>query len=57
MKHIFKCGNCNKYTMKEICSCGSKTLLSRTLKYSPGNNLSAYRRKAKIQEYIDRGLL
>jgi len=43
--------------MKETCGCGSKTLLSKTLKYSPDNKIGAYRRKAKIQEYIGRELL
>ena len=57
MRHIFKCNNCNKYTMKEICDCGNKTLLSRPLKYSPDGKLEAYRRKAKTGQYASRGLL
>jgi len=43
--------------MNEICNCGSRTLLATPLKYSPDNKLGAYRRKAKIDEYSNRGLL
>ena len=57
MKHIFKCITCGKYTMKEKCSCGGKTLLSKPLKYTPDDRLAAYRRKAKNEEYMRRGLL
>lgn len=43
--------------MKEICDCGSMTLPSKPLKYSPDDRFGAYRRKAKAGEYIKRGLL
>lgn len=57
MKHVLKCIKCNKYTMKEVCDCGSKTLLSRPLKYSPDDKFVSYRRKAKLKEYSERGLI
>ncbi|MBI2652190.1 ribosome biogenesis protein [Candidatus Woesearchaeota archaeon] len=57
MRHIFKCVNCNNYTMKEICECGNKSLLSRHMKYSPDDKFGSYRRKAKLNEYLKRGLL
>lgn len=57
MRHIFKCNNCNKYTMKEVCSCGSKTLNPKPLKYSPDDKFASYRRKAKLKEYQELGLL
>ena len=57
MKHIFKCSVCSKYTMKEICSCGSKTLAAKPMKYSPLDKYSSYRRKAKIEEYKKEGLM
>jgi rRNA maturation protein Nop10 len=57
MKHIFKCNACNKYTMKEVCGCGSRTINPKPLKYSPGDKLDNYRRKAKYSEYVSRGLL
>ena len=57
MKHIHKCKNCNKYTMKEACDCGSKALVAKPLKYSPDDRLSHYRRKAKLEDYKSRGIL
>jgi len=57
MKHISKCPKCSKYTMKEICGCGSRTLLSKPLKYSPEDRLISYRRKSKMGEYAGRGLI
>ena len=57
MKHIYKCENCNKYTMKEVCNCGNKTLAPKPLKYSPDDKLSHYRRQAKMNEYSKKGLL
>ncbi|MBS3101085.1 ribosome biogenesis protein [Candidatus Woesearchaeota archaeon] len=57
MRHIFRCSKCNKYTMKEVCGCGSRTIAPKPLKYSPGGKLGSYRRKAKISEYIGRGML
>ncbi|MBI2657439.1 ribosome biogenesis protein [Candidatus Woesearchaeota archaeon] len=57
MKHIFICVKCGKYTMKEKCSCGNETLMPRPLKYTPDDRLSAYRRKAKHEEYLKRGLI
>ena len=57
MRHIFKCNNCNKYTMREACSCGSRTLVPKPLKYSPDDRMESYRRKAKLEEYKSRGLI
>ena len=57
MRHIHKCGNCGKYTMKEICDCGSKTLVAKPLKYSQDDKFQPYRRNAKLQDYKIRGLL
>ncbi len=57
MKHIHKCKDCNKYTMKDVCSCGNKTLVPKPLKYSPDDRLGFYRRKAKLENYELRGLV
>ena len=57
MKHIHKCKNCNKYTMKEACDCGSRALVAKPLKYSPDDRLTHYRRKAKLEDYKSRGVL
>ncbi|MBI2660512.1 ribosome biogenesis protein [Candidatus Woesearchaeota archaeon] len=57
MRHIYKCVKCSKYTMKEICSCNTKTILARPIKFSLEDKFSSYRRKAKIGDYGKRGLL
>ena len=57
MNHIFKCVNCNKYTMKETCNCGNKTLLAKPVKYIVDDKFVSYKRMAKIEDYKKRGLL
>ena len=57
MKHIFKCSSCGRYTMKETCDCGSNTIAPKPLKFTPDDKLSKYRRKAKLDEYANRGLI
>lgn len=57
MRHIFKCANCNKYTMNEICDCGNKTSPAKPVKFSIEDKFASYRRKAKIGDYRTRGLL
>jgi rRNA maturation protein Nop10 len=57
MKHIYKCLDCNRYTMKEKCHCSHKTVLARPVKYSAEDRFAPYRRKAKIDDYMNRGLL
>ncbi len=47
MKKILKCIKCGKYTMKEICSCGEKTISPKPAKYSPEDKFGEYRRLAK----------
>ena len=56
MKHILKCGKCGNYTMKDIC-CGEPSVLRVPPKYSIEDNYADYRRKAKREEFIQRGLL
>ena len=57
MRHIYKCSSCSRYTIKETCGCGSKTLPAKPIKYSPEDRLGHYRRKAKADFYRHRGLL
>jgi len=41
-----KCGNCGRYTFKEICPvCGSKTFNPEPPKYSPTDKYGEFRRK------------
>lgn len=56
MKHILKCENCNKFTMKKICSCGAETKSTKAQKYSP-QKFAEYRRKARKTDLENRGLL
>ena len=57
MKHILKCHKCGKYTMKEVCACGNKTLAAKPFKFSLDDKFSSYRRKAKLSEYAERWLI
>jgi len=43
--------------MKELCECGIATLAPRPLKFDPTDRLGAYRRKAKKDDYVKRGLV
>lgn len=48
MKHIYKCENCNTYTLKLSCPyCGSPTKNPKPGKFSPEDKFGGYRRKAK----------
>jgi len=58
MEHIFKCSRCGEYTMNEVCpKCGSKALNPKPQKYSPEDKYADYRRKAKKEELVKKGLL
>ncbi len=57
MKHILKCSKCNKYTMKEVCECGEKTVIIKPQKYSPDDKYGEYRRKVKKPKLTKEGLL
>lgn len=48
---IFKCSNCNTYTMESLCkSCNTKTITSKPAKYSPEDRYGHYRRLAKMEK-------
>lgn len=57
MKHIFKCTECGKYTMKESCSCGGKAVNCKPAKYSPEDNYGKYRRQVKRKALEEKGIL
>ena len=57
MRHLYKCHGCGKYTMKETCTCGSGTIVAKHVKYTPADRLAPYRRKAKADEYRERGFI
>ncbi|MBW2991841.1 RNA-protein complex protein Nop10 [Candidatus Woesearchaeota archaeon] len=56
MKHILKCQSCNEYTMNEECKCGGKAVNPKPPKYSPEDPYADYRRKAKKQLLIEKGV-
>lgn len=57
-KHIFRCSSCGQYTMKEKCpKCQKDTFSPKPPKYSPDDQYGGYRRKAKRQEYEEKGLI
>ncbi|UCE37366.1 MAG: RNA-protein complex protein Nop10 [Thermoplasmata archaeon] len=42
-----KCEDCGKYTLKDICSCGKKTMVPIPPRFSPQDRFGEYRRKLK----------
>jgi len=57
MNIILRCGNCGKYTMKEVCSCSGKAITPKPGKFSPEDKYGMYRRKAKLESFKKRGLI
>ncbi|MBI4439926.1 RNA-protein complex protein Nop10 [Candidatus Woesearchaeota archaeon] len=58
MKHILKCPQCGKYTLKAGCSsCGIGTEQARPPKYSPGDPYGEYRRAAKKDSHEQQGFI
>lgn len=56
MKHIFKCGKCNSYTLKDT-HCGVRTLNPKPPKYAIEDPYGKYRRKAKEELIMEQGLI
>ncbi|HLD43710.1 MAG TPA: nucleolar RNA-binding Nop10p family protein [Candidatus Nanoarchaeia archaeon] len=57
MKRILWCSNCQKYTMKEVCSCGQKALSKVPPKWSPEDKYAKYRRIVKEPGWKEKGLV
>ncbi|MDP7179868.1 MAG: RNA-protein complex protein Nop10 [Candidatus Woesearchaeota archaeon] len=58
MKHIFRCPDCNTYTLKEVCQkCNTKTIATRPPKFSPEDKYAKYRRTVKKPLLKKEGLL
>ena len=47
MNKIFRCLRCDTYTLKETCSCGSKTTNPKSARFKSGDDYSKYRRAYK----------
>ncbi|MFC1751305.1 nucleolar RNA-binding Nop10p family protein [Pseudomonadota bacterium] len=56
-KHLLKCQECGKYSMKEKCSCGGKAINIKPPKYSPEDPYAKYRREAKEEDWKKKGYL
>lgn len=56
MKHILKCPECKKYTMREQCECGEKTITTKPARYSQ-QKFAKYRQEARKEDLKKRGLL
>ena len=56
MKHIMKCVECGKYTMNEKC-CNVNTIKAGPPKFSPEDSYAEYRRKAKMEQFKECGLI
>ena len=51
MKHILKCPNCQKYTIKQKClDCEKKTISPKPPKFSPTDKYGKYRREEKKEK-------
>jgi H/ACA ribonucleoprotein complex subunit 3 len=48
-----KCQDCGRYTLKDICLCGSKTIVPQPPRFSPQDRFGEYRRKAKNLDFKD----
>ncbi len=57
MRHILKCGSCGDYTLNEKCRCGGMAVTPKPAKYAPEDKYGNYRREAKKESLIRRGLL
>ena len=57
MRHILKCADCSKYTMREKCGCGGKAVAAKPPKFSIEDSYGSYRRKAKFEDLKKRGLV
>jgi H/ACA ribonucleoprotein complex subunit 3 len=57
-KHIKRCPDCRKYTMKDTCSsCNIATINTWPPKYSPDDRYESYRRRAKEGQRKEQGLI
>ena len=56
-KKIKYCSSCDKYTLKDVCTCGQKTLTNSPPKYSPEDRMAKYRRQEKEKILKEKGLL
>ncbi|MEK6921397.1 MAG: nucleolar RNA-binding Nop10p family protein [Nanoarchaeota archaeon] len=56
-KRLLFCVKCQRYTMKQVCSCGEKTAEKKPAKFSPEDKYAHYRRAAKEERRKKEGLV
>jgi len=56
VKHILKCQQCGRYTIKATCNCGGEAITTKPPRYSPGK-FAKYRKEAKREPLEKKGLL
>jgi H/ACA ribonucleoprotein complex subunit 3 len=57
-KHIFICQKCKEYTMQKICPrCNLDSFPPQPAKYSPDDKYAELKRKAKSEDYKEKGLI
>jgi len=58
MGKIKYCQKCDEYTLKEVCEkCNEPSIVRQPPKYSPIDKNAKYRRQARKDDLINRGLL
>jgi rRNA maturation protein Nop10 len=58
MVRLRYCTKCKEYTLKEICEkCSEPSIVRQAPKYSPIDKNAKYRRQARKEDLIERGLL
>ena len=57
MKRMLRCTACSRYALKSRCGCGGAALSPRPAKFSPEDAYGGYRRRAKREFFIRRGLI
>ena len=57
MRPLRRCPTTGTYTMKDVCEHGDKTIQAAPAKFSPEDKYGSYRRKAKEEQYKEKGWL
>lgn len=57
MKHILKCLDCGAYTLAEKHSCGGTAINPKPAKFTLEDKYGGLRRKAKRDDWVEKGLV
>ena len=57
MKRLLRCPRCAAYTLQETHSCGALSVPPQPAKWSPEDRYGKYRRDARREELVGKGLL